>query len=369
MEEWGYPLLVKTTDGGMTWSDVIAVELGGPDGIPGVKNWLTDEMIASIWLEPLPTRDEIMYTSLWWNSDIAVDAWGNPHLGTSIHVCGPGLDPGFIFVGEGTFGMFNIYSIDDDNENWQAIPLGDNKTYEGLYGDLNEYNRVDVTSSWDGTKMFFTWLDTHVPGVTTNVSPDIFARGFDLVENAITNDLSATAFDGANNVTYLSEGMWQSYFKSAAYYSKDEGEAGNMTYTIPMVYGDFDPADPGSPVQFKYIQDFYFADGDFVLPTGNPAITGVGITEPAPQGIISVTQNYPNPFNKNTTVLVNLEKKSNLSLVVNNIIGQQVMEIKRGEVPSGTHQFIIDGSNLGSGIYFYTVFAGKESVTRKMVIE
>jgi len=369
VEGWDYPLLVKSTDGGQTWSDVIAVELSGPDGIDGIKNWLSDELIAEIWEAPVPTRDEIMYTSLWWNSNIAVDAWGNPHLGTSVHVCGPGLDPGFILVGEGTFAMFNIYSIDDDNEDWHAIHLGDNKTYRGEFGDLTEMNRVDVTSSWDGTKIFFTWLDTHVPGVTTNVSPDIFARGFDVVENAITYDDAPTAYDGATNVTYLSEAMWQSYFKSAAHYSIDEGEAGNMTYTIPLVYADFDPADPGSPVQFKYIQDFSFADGDFTLPTGNPPITGVGITEPAYQSIISVSQNYPNPFNRNSTVMVNLEKKSNLRLVVSNILGQQIQEIKRGEVQSGTHHFIIDGSNLGSGIYFYTVFAGKESVTRKMVIE
>jgi len=61
--------------------------------------------------------------------------------------------------------------------------------------------------------------------------------------------------------------------------------------------------------------------------------------------------------------------KANLSMVVTNLLGQQVLEINRGDVAEGTHQFIIDGSKLGNGIYFYTVFAGNESVTRKMIVE
>jgi hypothetical protein len=374
LEGWWYPQLLKTTDGGETWSDNIAVQLWGPDGIDAIKNYLSDEMIASLWDPPVPTRDEIMYTSLWGNSDIAVDAWGNPHLATVIFIAGPGLDPGYILITAESMAAFDIYSVDADNTNWQAVELAPIMTYTGdfLYpgsDPLTEYNRVQVSSNVEGTKMFFTWLDTRLEGVTTNTSPDIYSKGFDVVDNMVTNDESSSAVFGATNVTTFSEAMWQAYFLSSSRYVKEEGDEGSMTYTIPMVYADMDPQDVTQPVQFKYIQDFSFADGDFTMATGNDPVTGVGINNPAPVAITSVSQNYPNPFNKTSTVMVNLAESSNLSLVVTNMIGQTVMQMDRGQVNAGSYTFDIDANQLQKGIYFYSVIAGKEKVTNKMIIE
>lgn len=373
LEGWSYPLLLKTEDGGQNWGDVISVNTSGPDGIDGIKNWLTDEMIATLWEEPYPTRDEIMYSTPWFNSDIGVDAWGNPHIGVSVFIAGPGLDPGYIMVEPESFGVFDIYSIDDNNEEWQAVNLGSLSTYQGDYiypgsDPLIEYNRIDVTSSWDGMKMFFTWIETRLPGVETNISPDIYARGFDLFNNKITIDTSDTGIGGATNVTTFSEAMWQSYFKSASYYAIDEGDPGDMTYTIPLVYADMDPQDVTQPVQFKYIQDFSYLDADFILPTGNPPISPVSIKEPSDKNIALVMQNYPNPFNSNSSIIVTLVNSSDLSLEIYNITGQVVTEIHKGTVAAGSHSFTIDGSALKAGIYFYTITAGTQKVTRKMVI-
>ncbi|MDT8392579.1 MAG: T9SS type A sorting domain-containing protein, partial [Bacteroidales bacterium] len=96
------------------------------------------------------------------------------------------------------------------------------------------------------------------------------------------------------------------------------------------------------------------------------------ITGIAEQELINdshVSQNFPNPFNATSTVNVELEEASNLSLVVTNMTGQKVLEINKGNVPAQTHTFTIDASNLQSGIYFYTVTAGNSQVTRKMIVE
>jgi hypothetical protein len=373
LEGWDYPLLLKTEDGGQTWSDVISVNTSGPNGIDGIKNWLTDEMIQTLWTEPYPTRDEIMYSTPWFNTDIGVDAWGNPHIGVSVFIAGPGLDPGYIMVEPESFGVFDIYSIDDENTEWQAAHLGTLATYSGEFvypgsDPLTEYNRIDVTSSWDGTKMFFTWIETRLTNITTNTSPDIYARGFDLFNNTLTNDLSSSAIAGATNVTNFSEAMWQSYFKAGSFYAIDEGEYGDVTYTIPLVYADMDPQDVTQPVQFKYIQDFSFNDADFVLPTGNPPISPVGVVEPPKYNITEVSQNYPNPFNASSNIIVTLVNSSDLSLKIYNLTGQTVMEVDKGNVAAGSYTFIIDGSTLKAGTYFYTVTAGNQKVTRKMVI-
>jgi len=107
-----------------------------------------------------------------------------------------------------------------------------------------------------------------------------------------------------------------------------------------------------------------------VLTTSKTAIIdpGVGIQEP---GTISfkVSQNTPNPFHGNSIVNVNLEKAANLSLTIYSVVGQKVLEINKGSVNSGTHQFMLDGSQLQTGVYFYTVKVNNESVTKKMIVK
>jgi len=82
----------------------------------------------------------------------------------------------------------------------------------------------------------------------------------------------------------------------------------------------------------------------------------------------SVSQNYPNPFNGTTTITVNLPKAANLSMNVSNILGQQVIEMQRGYVSSGTYYFQVDGTKLQDGVYFYTVKANNSEVTKKMIV-
>jgi hypothetical protein len=54
---------------------------------------------------------------------------------------------------------------------------------------------------------------------------------------------------------------------------------------------------------------------------------------------------------------------------VSNIMGQKVMSFDKGLVNSGLSTYTIDGSQLTSGIYFYTVKINGESYTHKMIVE
>jgi len=83
----------------------------------------------------------------------------------------------------------------------------------------------------------------------------------------------------------------------------------------------------------------------------------------------TVDQNYPNPFITKTRVDVNLEHTMAVNLVVSNINGQKVREYNFGTLTKGTHELEIERGNLNSGIYFYTISAGNESLTQKMIIE
>lgn len=83
----------------------------------------------------------------------------------------------------------------------------------------------------------------------------------------------------------------------------------------------------------------------------------------------AVGQNYPNPFNGTTNFAINLSKNANVSVTVTNIFGQNVLEANAGNKTPGVHTIGLDCTKLASGIYFYTVTAGTESITKKMIIE
>ncbi|MEZ5197136.1 MAG: T9SS type A sorting domain-containing protein [Bacteroidales bacterium] len=83
----------------------------------------------------------------------------------------------------------------------------------------------------------------------------------------------------------------------------------------------------------------------------------------------NVSQNYPNPFSGASTVFVMLDEPATLSFEVTNLMGQVVHRIAEKPYSTGKVEFTIDGSELTSGVYFYTVNSGDSKVTRKMIVE
>ncbi|HTX19161.1 MAG TPA: S8 family serine peptidase [Bacteroidota bacterium] len=99
-----------------------------------------------------------------------------------------------------------------------------------------------------------------------------------------------------------------------------------------------------------------------------------GLTSGVPQaetGIptaYSLSQNFPNPFNPGTTVEYALPKASPVRLVLYDILGRKVRVYDEGSRPPGLYHVEIDGSDLSSGIYYYTLVAGNFVDTKKMIL-
>lgn len=81
-------------------------------------------------------------------------------------------------------------------------------------------------------------------------------------------------------------------------------------------------------------------------------------------------QNFPNPFNPFTTLKFTIPKAGTVNLKVYDITGREVrtiienMSLNAGII---THQF--DGTNLASGIYFYSLMVDGEKIdTKKMIL-
>jgi hypothetical protein len=82
----------------------------------------------------------------------------------------------------------------------------------------------------------------------------------------------------------------------------------------------------------------------------------------------NVVQVSPNPFNPTTSIHYQLTVNSRVSLQVYNQAGKLVTVLVDGNREAGTHQVIFDGSQLSSGIYFYTLRAGNQTATGKMTL-
>ncbi len=72
-------------------------------------------------------------------------------------------------------------------------------------------------------------------------------------------------------------------------------------------------------------------------------------------------QNYPNPFNSSTTIEFSLPKSSEVTLIIFNILGEEVATLVSGHLLSGSYRYQWDASELASGVYLYKLSAGSLS--------
>jgi photosystem II stability/assembly factor-like uncharacterized protein len=85
-------------------------------------------------------------------------------------------------------------------------------------------------------------------------------------------------------------------------------------------------------------------------------------------------QNYPNPFNPTSIIkfeISYIEKTSRVvstTLEVYDILGNEVATLVNEEKQPGVYEVEFDGSQLSSGIYFYTLTSGNFSASKKLIL-
>ncbi len=77
-------------------------------------------------------------------------------------------------------------------------------------------------------------------------------------------------------------------------------------------------------------------------------------------------QNYPNPFNPSTSIQYRVSSNSQVSLIVYDVLGNEVATLVNEEKPAGSYEVKFDAAGLSSGIYFYTLATGSFVETKKM---
>ena len=86
-----------------------------------------------------------------------------------------------------------------------------------------------------------------------------------------------------------------------------------------------------------------------------------------------LAQNYPNPFNPRTVIEFDLPRRSNVSITIFNLLGQQVAELVNEEIAAGSYRVSWDGNlssgqRESSGIYFYRLVTEDFIENKKLIL-
>ena len=78
-------------------------------------------------------------------------------------------------------------------------------------------------------------------------------------------------------------------------------------------------------------------------------------------------QNYPNPFNPTTSIKYEIPKNAEITIKIYDLLGKEVFSLNEYK-QAGSYEVKFDGSNLASGMYFYSLEANGFKDVKKMVL-
>ena len=108
----------------------------------------------------------------------------------------------------------------------------------------------------------------------------------------------------------------------------------------------------------------------FFIEIQSSKILSQADNDESPDGF-NLSQNYPNPFNPSTVITYTLPEKSFVSLIIYNVLGNEIKTLVNGEKSAGIHNVTFEvadlPSELSNGTYFYMLKTERFTETKKMI--
>ena len=112
-----------------------------------------------------------------------------------------------------------------------------------------------------------------------------------------------------------------------------------------------------------------WASGNAIISsTQNGGVVSVSQISSLVPEKFSLNQNYPNPFNPETKISFNIKNATFASLKVFDMTGKEVKNLVNENVAAGSYEITFNGSELNSGVYFYTLKTNEFTETKKMML-
>ncbi len=101
--------------------------------------------------------------------------------------------------------------------------------------------------------------------------------------------------------------------------------------------------------------DIGAAFDDFEIAGPVNGIVGVEPQNTEIPSVYGLAQNFPNPFNPATDIKFQIPQKGLVKLIIYDILGREVSMLINQIKDAGYYKASFDGTNLASGVYFYTI--------------
>ena len=118
-------------------------------------------------------------------------------------------------------------------------------------------------------------------------------------------------------------------------------------------------------------QDLWLGGQPLMDAVGRAMSPATGVRAQSPSAVAegyALYPNYPNPFNPSTTVRYSLARRSPVSLIVYDALGQEVARLVNGVQDAGLHEARFDAAGLASGVYFCRIRSGEYVRTTTMLL-
>ena len=85
-------------------------------------------------------------------------------------------------------------------------------------------------------------------------------------------------------------------------------------------------------------------------------------------GGYAVSDAYPNPFNPSTSLTIDLDQESFVSVKAYNVLGQLAAEVFEGNLNGYGNKIVWNAVNATSGVYFMQIQVGNDVSTKKVML-
>lgn len=94
-----------------------------------------------------------------------------------------------------------------------------------------------------------------------------------------------------------------------------------------------------------------------------------GLNNIKQEKILAVLKVYPNPVDDQINLILRMDRESNLSVKIMDLLGNEVVTLSNERIPAGeqTKSYTIP-NRLNSGIYFLKIMSGTETIVKRISV-
>jgi hypothetical protein len=236
----------------------------------------------------------------------------------------------------------------------------------GIYQSFDKFSPIYSHVHTPRVVAFFDMLGVHYikftayygyPTKVTGVKGDVITDGITLNPSAEFADIFSIESSTHTKpiLYYPNDNYGGDTIPAYAGFRFDDGSGHRLVYFNI----DFS-LEPHLPDEQAMLGNLFSKSMDFLLSTAD--------VKKATTSSVTLEQNYPNPVSSTTKIGYTLSERTPVSLIVHDLLGREVVSVVSATHEAGNYVVNFDASNLPSGIYTYSLIAGRDMLEKMMMV-